>query len=57
MAKKTARYEVISDHLAGHARGDVVTAAQLAGCDIDTLIAGHHLAPRPAQRKPAEETD
>ena len=39
----TKNYEVISENLANHKKGDTVTAKQLAGANIEALIAGGHL--------------
>lgn len=44
-------YEVTSDRLAFD-RGEVVTADALAGCNIDALVQGGHLAAVPDKPKP-----
>ena len=38
-----SKYEVTSDNLAGHEKGDSVTDKQLAGANIEALILGGHL--------------
>ena len=38
-----SKYEVTSDNLTGHKKGDSVTAKQLAGANIEALIQGGHI--------------
>ena len=38
-----SKYEVTSDNLVGHEKGDSVTDKQLAGANIEALIQGGHL--------------
>tara|TARA_Y100000356_G_scaffold108251_1_gene94537 strand:+ start:176 stop:325 length:150 start_codon:yes stop_codon:yes gene_type:complete len=38
-----SKYEVTSDNLSGHEKGDSVTDKQLAGANIEALILGGHL--------------
>ena len=48
------KYEVISDNLANHEKGDTVTAKQLAGANIEALLEGGQLKdpnPKPAKEK------
>lgn len=48
------KYEVISENLANHQKGDTVTAKQLPGANIEALIEGGHLKdpnPKPAKEK------
>lgn len=40
-----SRYKVNSSRIAGHEFGDFVTADDLAGCNIEALVAGGHLKP------------
>ena len=37
------KYEVLSDNLANHKKGDQLTDKQLAGANIAALIEGGHL--------------
>jgi len=39
----TEKYEVVSDNLANHKKGDTVSAKQLPGANIAALIEGGHL--------------
>lgn len=48
------RYTVLSARLAGHDQGDVITASQLDGTNVEALVAGGHLEPvKPAAKKAA----
>ena len=47
------KYEVISENLANHQKGDTVTAKQLPGANIEALIEGRHL--KDPNTKPAKE--
>jgi hypothetical protein len=38
-------YQVASARVAGHGFGETVTVADLAGCNIEALVAGGHLVP------------
>ena len=40
---RMSKYEVTSDNLSGHEKGDSVTDKQLAGANIEALIQGGHL--------------
>ncbi len=45
------KYEVISDNLANHEKGDTVDAKQLTGANIAALIEGGHLKDNNTQQK------
>lgn len=47
-------YKVLSDNLAGHAAGDVVTEEQLEGANIDALIEGGHITKNTTKKKEEE---
>lgn len=38
-------YEVIAENLAGHKLGDIVTADQLNGANIEALVESGHIKP------------
>ena len=46
-----SKYEVTSDNLVGHDKGDTVTAKQLPGVNIEALIVGGHLKKQTLQQK------
>lgn len=46
-------WTVTSDNLAGHELGSTVSEEDMAGLNVDALVAGGHLAPGSKSRKPA----
>ena len=45
-----SKYEVISDNLAGHEKGDTVTQKQLSGVNIEALIGVHLKETNPTKK-------
>ena len=46
-----SKYEVISDNLAGHDKGDTVTQKQLSGVNIEALIGVHLKETNPTKKE------
>jgi len=46
-----SKYEVISDNLAGHDKGDTVTAKQLSDVNIEALIGVHLKETNPTKKE------
>lgn len=52
---KGTMYQVISDNFAGREPGDVLTADDLDGLNIDALIEGGHIIKTSSKKQKAEE--
>ena len=50
-------YQVLSDNFAGRKPGDILTAEDLDGFNIDALIEGGHISKSSPKKQKAEEAE